>query len=202
MSARADILERLGPTISPASRDEIRSAPTAGGIDRFCELAESAVATTTRVAGITEVPAAVSRYLALHSLVTDVIADDFADIPASAWAAAGVSCDRRAPKPDGDIYVGRGFAGIAENGAVVISSSDVAALGNAFLAVAHVVVLPAERVVSSLETFWDLLDKEQADQLPREFCFVSGPSRTGDLGLPVKLGAHGPAHVHIIIVDT
>jgi L-lactate utilization protein LutC len=31
--------------------------------------------------------------------------------------------------------------------------------------------------------------------------WIVGPSRTADLGVPSKLGAHGPGRVHIIIVD-
>ena len=63
-------------------------------------------------------------------------------------------------------------------------------------------MLPANRIVPSFEAFWQLLRSEHDgnEVMPREFCFVNGPSRTGDLGLPAKLGAHGPARVHVVIV--
>ena len=55
----------------------------------------------------------------------------------------------------------------------------------------------AERIVSGLEDAFAGLPAA----LPRAVCLVTGPSRTGDIGLQIELGAHGPRRVHIIIVD-
>ena len=40
-----------------------------------------------------------------------------------------------------------------------------------------------------------------AGPLPHALCFVTGPSCTGDIGLRIEVGAHGPRRLHIVIVD-
>ena len=39
-----------------------------------------------------------------------------------------------------------------------------------------------------------------AGQLPRTVNFITGPSRSADIGQKLQLGAHGPRRLHIILV--
>jgi len=94
------------------------------------------------------------------------------------------------------------YAGIAEAGAlVVLSSGDHPTAAN-FLAATHIVIISADTVVESFEDLWQRLRADFRGELPRTMNFIVGPSRTADLGVPSKLGAHGPARVHIIVVDS
>jgi L-lactate dehydrogenase complex protein LldG len=36
--------------------------------------------------------------------------------------------------------------------------------------------------------------------LPRTVNFITGPSRSADIGQKLQLGAHGPRRLHIILV--
>jgi L-lactate dehydrogenase complex protein LldG len=205
MSSRNLILDKLGmadrvdvprPEIEIATSDKER-------VQRFRELAELAVSTTDLVEGVEAVPDAVARYLGDQHLPMSIVTDDFRGISLEAWQRAGIDCGRTAVEADEDIYVSGCYAAISECGAIAVSSRTVRGLGNAFLAATHIVVLPGDRIMPTFETYWQLLRNEYADcrELPREFCFINGPSRTGDLGLPAKLGAHGPGRVHIILLD-
>ncbi len=69
-----------------------------------------------------------------------------------------------------------------------------------FLGATHIVVLESGTVVESFEDLWSKLRADYPDTLPRAMNFIVGPSRTADLGVPSKLGAHGPARVHIVVV--
>ena len=62
-----------------------------------------------------------------------------------------------------------------------------------------IVVLATDRVGGGLEGAW--ADYADPASLPRALTFVTGPSRTGDIGLKIELGAHGPRRLHIVIVD-
>ena len=67
------------------------------------------------------------------------------------------------------------------------------------------VVLRAGQVVGSYEeAIAQLRDAgaaaEDAGFMPRTVCFITGPSRSGDIEQTLQMGAHGPCRVHIIVV--
>jgi L-lactate dehydrogenase complex protein LldG len=64
----------------------------------------------------------------------------------------------------------------------------------------HIAIVPASRIVATMEDAFALLRAERPGALPRSVNFVSGPSRTGDIEQTIVLGAHGPCRVHIVIV--
>jgi L-lactate dehydrogenase complex protein LldG len=106
---------------------------------------------------------------------------------------------------DGDTLLTDCYGAVAESGVLVISSNDGQAIANDFLAETHIVLLRKARIFPALADLWQSLRVESQEEykglLPREFCLVAGPSRTADLGVPAKMGAHGPARVHVVIVD-
>ena len=104
------------------------------------------------------------------------------------------------PSPGGDYvwYVG---GGVAEAGALVIVSSPEHPPEANFLAATHIVIVHANRLVDTFEGLWARLRGDYPEALPRTLNLIVGPSRTADLGVPSRLGAHGPARVHIIVVD-
>ena len=62
----------------------------------------------------------------------------------------------------------------------------------------HIAIVPATRIVRSVEDGWELLRQERGS-LPRQVAFVSGPSRTADIEMTLVLGIHGPYRVHIVL---
>ena len=70
-----------------------------------------------------------------------------------------------------------------------------------FLPETEIVLLSAEGVVGGLEEAWRLLrSRLPQGQLPRTVNFITGPSRSADIGQKLQLGAHGPRRLHIILV--
>jgi L-lactate dehydrogenase complex protein LldG len=97
------------------------------------------------------------------------------------------------------LQVMRRYAAVADEGLVVMASGPAHAPESAFLAATHVVVVRAADMVDSLEALWARVRETRVHA--RMLNMILGPSRTADLGLPARLGAHGPLRVHIILVD-
>jgi L-lactate dehydrogenase complex protein LldG len=52
-----------------------------------------------------------------------------------------------------------------------------------------------------MEEAWRILrGRFPGETLPRTVNFVTGPSRSADIGLKLELGAHGPRRLHILVV--
>jgi len=52
-------------------------------------------------------------------------------------------------------------------------------------------------VVAHLEDAWTRLREAP---VPHSVNFITGPSRTADVEETLQLGAHGPRHLHLILV--
>ncbi len=172
-------------------------------IARFMALAREEAATAERVAEPAAVPVAALNYLCDQGLPSRLKVFGSARGDEFGWASVSeLECLTGPVEPDGDAIVTGCYAGIAEAGALVtLSSADHPVEAN-FLAATHVVVIQSAAVVDSFEELWSRLRVDYPRVLPRTMSFIVGPSRTADLGVPSKLGAHGPARVHIIIVGS
>jgi L-lactate dehydrogenase complex protein LldG len=92
------------------------------------------------------------------------------------------------------------FCAIAETGTLMLLSGKETPASVSLLPETHVAVVPAERIVATMEDAFALLRAERPGLLPRSINFISGPSRTGDIEQTIVLGAHGPCRIHILIV--
>ena len=118
------------------------------------------------------------------------------------WSLAGeLDIVDRPIRPDGDTVVTGCYAGLAEAGAVVTVSSATCPNELQFLAATHIVIVPAGRIFADYEALWIFVGNEFTAGMPRSMNWIVGPSRTADLGVPSRLGAHGPARLHLLIVD-
>ena len=139
----------------------------------------------------------VARYLAAHSLPATAVGwPELADCD---WERAGVSFAQRPAREDDAVGVTGAYCGVAETGSLVLLSGPRSPLAASLLPETHVVVMPAARLVATLEDVWARLREERRDA-PRAVHLVSGPSRTADIEQTVTLGAHGPYRVHAVIV--
>ena len=183
-------------------RDEFSELSGEPALERFVSLATAEATTVEPLADLTEVPGAVARYLLEQQLPQQVVIDISAGMPVDEFSGAGLKVSVPPLKPDHDALVSGCYGAVAESGALVISTSDGHAIANDFLAETHIVILPADRIFATLADLWDGLRADaRGGFMPREFCLVTGPSRTADLGVPAKLGAHGPARVHVLLID-
>ena len=174
---------------------------TGASVDRFMALAREEAATTERLATMAQVPAAVHRYLQGQDLSTAIKVIGLAGQGEIAWDSIPQLTRRTGPlEPDGDTVLTGCYAGVAEAGALVMLSSIEHPPEANFLAATHIVIVQADTIVASFEDLWSRLRADYPGALPRAMNFIVGPSRTADLGVPSKLGAHGPARVHIMVV--
>jgi L-lactate dehydrogenase complex protein LldG len=65
----------------------------------------------------------------------------------------------------------------------------------------HIAVITLDQIVARLE---DWVALQRADGLGAirqagNFCFISGPSRTGDIEMQLVLGVHGPGRVQLVV---
>lgn len=171
-------------------------------VDLFVSKATNAAATVERVAGLDAIPAAVAAYLARENLPAQLaVAPDpqLEDVP---WQNRPLLVLRRGIARETDTTsVTAAFAGIAETGTLMLTSGPQSPTTLNFLPETHIVVLRRGQVVGALEDAWDRLRGRQGHAMPRTVNFVTGPSRSADIGQQLQMGAHGPRRLHIILVD-
>ena len=113
-------------------------------------------------------------------------------------------------------------AGVAETGTLLYPSSSQHAASLSFLSKTQMAVVREQDIVPSLEDAFALFstsltpDSESSPRfessataanqaqyrMPRTLNLITGPSRTGDIEGGLYRGAHGPAHVHVLIIDS
>jgi L-lactate dehydrogenase complex protein LldG len=209
MTARESIFMNLrhrpvaaGETQFEYLRDEFSELSTDSAIDRFIALITAEATTVDRLAELAQVPQAVGSYLRGQQLPEKVVVDTSACISIEAFADTDLEVSMPPLRPDHDVLLSGCYGAVAESGALVISTGDGHAIKNDFLAETHIILLQVNRIVETLADLWDALRVDaQGGFMPREFCLVTGPSRTADLGVPAKMGAHGPARVHVLLID-
>jgi L-lactate dehydrogenase complex protein LldG len=225
MSSRDTVMGRvrsaLGRTASdPAAMAEAQAylaahargpAPVFQGdrVARFIKRAGDMESTVARVGHRDEIPAAVARYLDAVELAAAPDAQlisgklhrgvcwrEFAELD---WAGAGLSVEARPATGDDRVGITGVFCAIAETGTLVVASGADTPTATTLLPDTHVAVVPANRIVDTMEDAFTLIRRERG-QLPRAVNLISGPSRTGDIEQTIVLGAHGPFRVHIVVV--
>jgi len=176
--------------------------PAAARLDLFARMVEAAAGSVERVENPAAVPAAVAAFLRGHNLPLRLRRGDDPRLAALAWDAEPALEIRRGAADGSDLAaVSRAFAAVAETGTVVlVSGADNPTTLN-FLPDAHIVVVSAGEVFADFETVMVRLRERCGEgALPRAVNFITGPSRSADIEQTLILGAHGPRHLHVIVV--
>lgn len=177
--------------------------PDFGGaslLERFVAKAtsERVTATVDQVAAMGDVPGAVSAYLQQVRQGTSLCIEACAPFESLDWS----EFDRIDHlETDGQSAVTLAEYGIAETGSVVFRSGPDSPILMNFLPLYHIVVLRAETLLGHSEDLWHKLGGAEAPQ-SRLLTLVTGTSGTADIEARNVRGAHGPRHMHIIIVGT
>ncbi len=221
--ARSAIFERIrqhqkrgsGPTpderagVESYLREHPRGPQPAIGGDlklRFRTMSERMSSTVDEVPRRVDAPAAIARFhnagsLGTHAVIWPLLAD-------LDWAGVGLQVEARPPRRDesqGSDKVGITgcFCALAETGTLVLLSGPQTHASTHLLPETHIALVPASRIVATMEDAFDLMRKECGgvqQMMPRAVNMVSGPSRTGDIEQTIELGAHGPRRMHILVV--
>lgn len=180
--------------------------PARGKLDRkgladlFVAEAMAVDATVVRVSALDEVPAAVADYLRGENLPPSLRVAPDPKLNACAWDKAPMlDISHGKARPEEQVTVTGAFAGIAETGTLMLASGPESPTTLNFLPDTHIVVLRADELVGAYEDGWDRL--RATGRMPRAVNFISGPSRSGDIGQTLHLGAHGPRRLHVILVE-
>jgi L-lactate dehydrogenase complex protein LldG len=166
-------------------------------VARFRDRALSLSSTVDEIGSLSELPAAVARYLREAQL--PLAGSCWPEFGPLDWAGQGLSMYPRAANGDDKVGLTGVFCAIAETGTLMLLSGPGTDARNSLVPDTHIAVVPVSRIERSMEDGWDLLRKERG-QLPRQVAFVSGPSRTADIEMTLVLGIHGPYRVHIILL--
>src|SRR4029079_17711362 len=94
------------------------------------------------------------------------------------------------------------FAGIAETGTLVMASGPDHPVTLNLLPDTHIVVLREADIVGGYEDVWARLRQRYGkDRMPRTVNTITGPPRSGEREQAIRLGAHGPRRMHIVVVS-
>jgi L-lactate utilization protein LutC len=90
---------------------------------------------------------------------------------------------------------------IAATGTLIVSTGEGKPRIPTVLPPSHIAVVTLEQIIPRLENW---IAYQRANDLPSIYnnsniCFISGPSRTGDIEKQLVLGMHGPGQVQVVI---
>jgi L-lactate dehydrogenase complex protein LldG len=144
-----------------------------------------------------QIPGAVAAYLAAQGLPARVRCgnDPYLELLAC-HEVPRLVVETGAAHADDTAGLSHAVAGVAETGTLVLASGPHNPVTLAFVPDTHIVVVRASTIVGTYEQACTVAD----ERLPRTLNLVSGPSRTGDIGGRIVMGAHGPRRLAVILV--
>ena len=188
-AAAVRLLDRV-PVVRP---DRVSGRPADAFLVRVSSPAVGA--TAERVASLADFPSAVRRYLAAWTLAPALALQPHPALRALDWTGMET---RAAIGLDEPVAAGLALGAIAETGSLVFHSGPDAPTLFGFLPVHHIVAVEADRIWPWLE---DYAAAFPPASLPRNVNLITGASGTTDIEGALVRGAHGPGHLHIVLVD-
>lgn len=169
---------------------------------QFRALLEGQQATIVEVAEAGAVPAAVRDYLAGAGGPASIRIGEDARLASMPWAdTAGLAVLEGAAEAGDRAGLSYAIAGISETGTLVIAAGRDNPVTLAFMPETHVIVVARDSIVASYEAaLSSVRERFGASGMPRTLNYISGPSRTADIGGKIVIGAHGPRRLGVIVV--
>lgn len=88
---------------------------------------------------------------------------------------------------------------IAETGTLVLESKSERHRLVSLVPPLHIAIVAAGQIRRTMAEVLEAVST--ADELSRTVTFITGPSRTSDIELTLAIGVHGPAKLHVIVID-
>ncbi len=206
MSARDEILGRLR-----AQARRVEPPPTWASKRAFEDLAARFVqALGTQGGEVRRAGNLVEAWEQLDALLSElgaerVVANDEPPLneldlavrwPGGDWHVVGRSAgDVRAACAAADVGLSGAAAALAETGSVVLESGPGRSRLCTLLPAVHVALVSTEQLTADLFTW----AAEREGALPAALTFVSGPSKTADIGQTLSVGVHGPKRFVVLL---
>ena len=149
-----------------------------------------------------EVPTAIAAFLRSANLPMRLRMGDDARLAQLPWSSEPtLTVEKGRAKGDDTVGLSHAFAGIAETGTLLLASGTDNPVTLNFLPETHVVVLKRSDIAGPYEEAFDRVRAALGrGTMPRTLNMISGPSRTGDIGGRLVMGAHGPRRMCVVIV--
>lgn len=160
-------------------------------------------ATVQSVAASADIPGAVANYLKGANLPARLRMGAETRLTGLPWSAEPTLAIEtgRAVGTD-EVGMSWAAAAVAETGTLVLASGPDNPVTITFVPETHIVVVGRSQITGHYEDAWAAIRAQFGDQvMPRTVNFVSGPSRTADIGGKLVLGAHGPRRLYVIIAE-
>lgn len=172
---------------------------------QFRALLEGQAATLLEAATTADVPGVLSRYIeslgdAAGRPAAIRIGED-QRLAAMPWSEIDwIDVRKGAAMPADRIGLSHAMAGISETGTLVIAAGRDNPVTLAFMPETHVIVVERAAIVASYEDAVALVRAAFGPSgMPRTLNYISGPSRTADIGGKIVIGAHGPRRLCVIV---
>ena len=149
-----------------------------------------------------DVPSVVARYLRETNQPSRLKMGSDPRLVALDWSREPTLTRRTGRAEPGDeVGLSYAAAGVAETGTLVLASGAENPVTVTFLPEAHVVLVDRAGIVPGYEDALRHVGQRAGEgSLPRTVNFVSGASRTGDIGGRIVMGAHGSRALAVVIV--
>jgi L-lactate dehydrogenase complex protein LldG len=158
-------------------------------------------AEVSRVATPKEAVGAVASYLGTCNLPPRLRIGKDRVLAALPWREAwDIERAFGAAEPNDRASLSRAVAGAAETGTLFLLSGSDNPTSLNFLPEAHSVLIAASDIFASYEEAFDRIRSLSGGVMPRSVNLISGPSRTADIEQTIVRGAHGPRHLHVVIL--
>jgi L-lactate dehydrogenase complex protein LldG len=207
MSSRDRILKRLRDAQTPfediAPIAEHRLVTPIGDDTNLQEFfIQQAKALGIKTLATQDEEAAIEYILKVLADDKSLLAWDLAEIPLNALGAALEKAEKQIAKPRSDgVRVGlTGVdAAIAATASIVVSARVGRYRSVSLLPYVHIAVLKSSQILPHFEAW---INQAKAEfRSTGNHIVITGPSRTADIAMELVLGAHGPAELHLIILD-
>ncbi|WP_062110965.1 LutC/YkgG family protein [Aureimonas sp. AU40] len=212
MSAREAIFSAIGRALGPAKSaaaiqaeadallaepERVRPRLPEGDLVSLFEAAVTRLppgASSERVAGLAALPGAAAAHLARRGREPTLKLQPLPALQNLSWADSGVALSEEV---DDRVALSMAECAIAETASLVIRSGADMAILDAFLPLHHLVALRASDIVPHLEEAFARFDLARS----RNLVIVTGPSGTTDIEGSLVIGVHGPATLHIFLIE-
>lgn len=166
-------------------------------VARFIDKVTQSGATLRPVMTAGEIVMQVERFCVQHALAGRLVTASTSLLNTLQWPDDW-SVTQRAARHEDRLAVSEAFCAIAETGSLVLRSGSATPTTLNFLPEYFICLVRETMVVNWPEEVWELLRREGA--MPRAINFITGPSRTADVEQTIQIGAHGPRHVHVLLL--
>lgn len=201
MSARDRILARIrraspaGGAVPPPLVPTLATARGELAVEQFIVKARAVDATVSRLASLDDVPGALAEELRRRNLPAAIRTG--AD-PAFARDWGGIEHTTGPGRIEEPATMTRAEFGMAETGSLVFASGPDNPVTLNFLGETHFAVVDARDIVGGYEELWAVWRARGLTS--RTTNFITGPSRSADIGQTLQLGAHGPVALHVFVI--